>query len=83
MQAELDEHLAQEEPLNRKNGSSSKTMKSPVGRFELKTPHDQRWEFQCPLARIVRSTPQHQPLLIAWRHTRQFVGCVSATFNFS
>ena len=31
MQAELDSHLSQEEAPNRKNGSSSKTVKSTAG----------------------------------------------------
>ena len=40
MQAELDEHLASETQSNRKNGSTSKTMKSPVGSFELNSPRE-------------------------------------------
>lgn len=38
MQAELEQHLEQDETPNRKNGSSSKTVKSPAGSFELNTP---------------------------------------------
>lgn len=46
MQAELDEHLASETQSNRKNGSTSKTMKSPVGSFELNTPRDRAGSFE-------------------------------------
>ena len=34
MHAELDCHLAQDDTPNRKNGSTPKTVKSPVGTFE-------------------------------------------------
>ena len=46
MKAELEEHLASEQTPNRKNGSSSKTMKSPAGEFELKTPRDRAGTFE-------------------------------------
>jgi len=46
MQAELEEHLASEETPNRKNGTTSKTMKSPTGEFELKTPRDRANTFE-------------------------------------
>lgn len=46
MKAELDEHLDSEQASNRKNGSSSKTMKSPAGEFELKTPRDRAGTFE-------------------------------------
>jgi len=46
MQAELEEHLAAEESPNRKNGTTSKTMKSPEGEFELKTPRDRASTFE-------------------------------------
>lgn len=46
MQAELEEHLAKEESANRKNGTTSKTMKSPAGEFELKTPRDRAGTFE-------------------------------------
>lgn len=46
MQAELDEHLASETQSNRKNGRTSKTMKSPVGSFELNTPRDRAGSFE-------------------------------------
>jgi transposase-like protein len=35
MQAELDNHLTEEAAPNRKNGTTSKTMKGPTGSFEL------------------------------------------------
>jgi putative transposase len=46
MQAELEEHLAAEENPNRKNGTTSKTMKTPAGEFELKTPRDRAGTFE-------------------------------------
>ncbi|MDH5233130.1 MAG: IS256 family transposase [Gammaproteobacteria bacterium] len=46
MKAELEDHLASEETPNRKNGHSSKTMKSPVGEFELNTPRDRAGTFE-------------------------------------
>lgn len=46
MQAELEEHLATEKSPNRKNGTTSKTMKSPGGEFELKTPRDRANTFE-------------------------------------
>lgn len=46
MKAELDEHLASEDAPNRRNGSTSKTMKSPAGEFELKAPRDRAGTFE-------------------------------------
>ncbi|WP_226669308.1 IS256 family transposase [Microbulbifer aggregans] len=46
MQAELEEHLANEDQPNRKNGRTSKTMKSPAGNFELDTPRDRAGTFE-------------------------------------
>lgn len=46
MQAELVEHIATEEAPNRKNGTTCKTMKSPTGEFELKTPRDRAGTFE-------------------------------------
>lgn len=40
MRAELESQLASEEDPNRKNGTSSKTVKSPGGEWELNTPRD-------------------------------------------
>ena len=51
MQAELDSHLEQEEAPNRKNGSSSKTVKSTGGSFELKTPRDRAGTFEPQLVK--------------------------------
>jgi transposase-like protein len=49
MNAELEAHLAEEQAPNRKNGSTSKTMKGPVGSFELKTPRDRSSTFEPQL----------------------------------
>ncbi len=46
MQAELDDHLANESEPNRKNGSTSKTVKGPAGSFELSTPRDRSGTFE-------------------------------------
>jgi len=51
MQAELDSHLAQDDTPNRKNGSTAKTVKSPVGSFELQTPRDRAGTFEPQLVR--------------------------------
>ena len=49
MQAELEAHLADESTPNRKNGSTSKTMKGPVGSFELNTPRDRSGTYEPQL----------------------------------
>lgn len=51
MQAELEEHLATEKGSNRKNGTTSKTMKSPAGEFELKAPRDRAGTFEPQLVK--------------------------------
>ena len=51
MQAELDEHLAEEEAPNRKNGKSSKTVKTLSGSFELDTPRDRTNTFEPQLVK--------------------------------
>jgi len=44
--AELDSHLAQDISKNRKNGYTSKTMKSNDGSFELDVPRDRNGSFE-------------------------------------
>lgn len=51
MQAELDEHLNDKKPSNRKNGSTSKSVKSPTGSFELNTPRDRDGSFEPQLVK--------------------------------
>ncbi|SCZ58503.1 IS256 family transposase [Thiohalomonas denitrificans] len=51
LKAELEAHLEQEEPPNRKNGSSKKTVKSSTGSFELETPRDRRGTFEPKLVK--------------------------------
>ncbi|MGL6148610.1 MAG: IS256 family transposase [Plesiomonas sp.] len=46
MQAELEQHLEQDDNSNRKNGSTPKTVKSPSGSFELNTPRDRAGTFE-------------------------------------
>lgn len=49
--AELEQHLANEQQPNRKNGSSTKTVKSSVGNFELDTPRDRSGSFEPQLVK--------------------------------
>jgi len=51
LQAELETHLSQDLTRNRKNGSSSKTMKSANGTFELNTPRDRNGSFEPELVK--------------------------------
>jgi len=51
LQAELETHLAQDLEKNRKNGTSSKTMKSANGVFELNTPRDCNGRFEPELVK--------------------------------
>lgn len=44
--AEIDSHLTQDLSNNRKNGYSSKTMKSDHGEFELEVPRDRNGNFE-------------------------------------
>ena len=46
LSAELDSHLAQDLEKNRKNGYSSKRMKSEHGIFELEVPRDRNGSFE-------------------------------------
>lgn len=46
LQAELESHLAGDLTKNRKNGYSSKTMKTEHGTFELETPRDRNGSFE-------------------------------------
>lgn len=51
LKAELEQHLEKDEQPNRKNGSSSKTIKSSVGSFELDTPRDRAGSFEPQLVK--------------------------------
>lgn len=46
LSAEIDSHLTQDLTKNRKNGYSSKTMKSEHGEFELDVPRDRNGSFE-------------------------------------
>lgn len=46
LQAELETHLSQDLESNRKNGKTSKTMKSSSGEFVLDTPRDRNNSFE-------------------------------------
>ncbi|GAB5415272.1 MAG: hypothetical protein Cons2KO_28750 [Congregibacter sp.] len=49
LEAELDSHLADDVVPNRKNGKTSKTVKSTAGPFELDTPRDRAGTFEPQL----------------------------------
>lgn len=51
LQAELETHLSQDLEKNRKNGTTSKTMKSANGVFELATPRDRNGSFEPELVK--------------------------------
>ena len=51
LQAEIETHLAQDLERNRKNGTTSKTMKSANGTFELNTPRDRNGSFEPELVK--------------------------------
>ena len=46
LKAELDEHLEHDDPSNRRNGKSRKTVKTASGEFELETPRDRNSSFE-------------------------------------
>ncbi len=49
LKAELDSHLASDESVNRKNGTTKKTIKSSSGSFELEAPRDRAGTFEPQL----------------------------------
>ena len=49
LKAELEAHLDADDSPNRKNGSTSKTVKSPSGSFILDTPRDRAGSFEPKL----------------------------------
>ena len=51
LNADLDEHLADAGTSNRRNGSTSKTVKTGSGSFELKTPRDRAGTFEPQLVK--------------------------------
>lgn len=51
LQAELDEHLKNDNQPNRRNGSSQKTIKTTTGSFELSTPRDRAGHFEPQLVK--------------------------------
>ena len=50
LNAELDSHLAEEIASNRRNGKSSKTLKTSSGKIELNTPRDRTGTFKPQFA---------------------------------
>jgi len=56
LEAEIDSHLAQETESNRKNGKTSKTIKTSSGQFELNTPRDRAGTFEPQLIKKHQTT---------------------------
>ena len=56
LQVEIESHLTQDLAKNRKNGISSKTMKSEMGSFELDVPRDRAGTFE---PQIVKKNQTH------------------------
>jgi len=56
LQAELESHLAQDLSKNRKNGYTSKTMRTEHGEFELDTPRDRNGSFE---PQIIKKNQTH------------------------
>lgn len=56
LQAELESHLAQDLQKNRKNGYTSKRMKTEHGAFELQTPRDRNGSFE---PEIIKKSQTH------------------------
>lgn len=56
LEAELDSHLGQEIASNRRNGKSSKTIKSLNGKFELETPRDRNGTFSPQIVKKHQTT---------------------------
>ena len=53
LEAEIESHLSTE-INNRKNGKSSKTMKSSVGTFDLDVPRDRNSSFEPEIVKNIR-----------------------------
>ena len=51
LKVELEQHLANDKQSDRKNGSTSKTVKSTSGSFELDTPRDRASNFEPQLVK--------------------------------
>lgn len=51
LQAEQEQHLANDDTPNRKNGATKKTIKSGAGKFELETPRDRAGTFEPQLVK--------------------------------
>ncbi|MEC9491120.1 IS256 family transposase [Flexistipes sp.] len=51
LEGELDSHLSEDLTNNRKNGNSSKTMKSSAGEFDLEVPRDRNGSFEPQLVK--------------------------------
>ena len=56
LQAEIEQHLDNDSQPNRKNGFSSKIIKSPAGSFELNTPRDRNGSFEPQLIKKNQTT---------------------------
>src|SRR6186997_981933 len=79
LNAEMDHHLAGEEPGNRRNGYGKKTVITDTGRIELAVPRDRQASFDAQLiARYQRRFPGFDDKIISMyargMSTREIVG---------
>jgi len=79
LNAEMDRHLAGEEPGNRRNGYGKKTVITDTGRIELAVPRDRQASFDAQLiARYQRRFPGFDDKIISMyargMSTREIVG---------
>src|ERR1043165_4848782 len=79
LNAEMDHHLASEEPGNRRNGYGKKTVITDTGRIELSVPRDRQASFDPQLiARYQRRFPGFDDKIISMyargMSTREIVG---------
>src|SRR5262252_7468039 len=66
LNAEMDHHLAGEEPGNRRNGYGKKTVITDTGQIELEVPRDRQARFDPqPIARYQRRFPGFDDKLIS------------------
>ena len=66
LEGELDSHLAEDVAPNRKNGKTSKTVKSTAGPFELDTPRDRAGTFEPQLVKK-HQTSVSQSRMRSWQ----------------
>ena len=71
LESELSHHLLKDDEINRRNGKTSKTVKSSVGSFELHTPRDRAGSFE---PQLVKKNQTH----LTDEINRKILGCTSS-----